>query len=197
MGWKLGGSAPFWGRESWVPSNAISLGLRPIHPYRVASWSIQPFGLGHATDTGRKLGGSTPLWGGEAGSPSKTMWPGPRPICIAKFHLDPSSSLATVHQRLRQTGQRTGQTGRQRFDSIGWTVLQTVAQKENTTMTVQIWWQWRNFFICLYASCFLAMMWGKLWQIFVIAISLSRVKENDNIDLISPTRGSNTIHTHI
>ena len=42
----------------------------------------------------------------------------------AKFRLDPSNSLATVHERYRQTGQ-----DRQRTDSIGRTVLQTVAQK--------------------------------------------------------------------
>jgi len=30
----------------------------------------------------------------------------------AKFYLDPSNRLATVHERLRQTGQ-TGQTDRQ------------------------------------------------------------------------------------
>jgi len=45
----------------------------------------------------------------------------------AKFHLDPSNHLATIHQRHRQTGQ-TGQTDRQRTDSIVQTVLQTVAQ---------------------------------------------------------------------
>jgi len=39
----------------------------------------------------------------------------------AKFHLDPSNRLATVHQRHRQD--------RQPSDSIGRTVLQTVAQK--------------------------------------------------------------------
>jgi len=58
----------------------------------------------------------------------------------AKFHLDPSSRLATIHQRYRQTDRqtdrhtdrqtdRTGQTDRQRSDSKGRTVLQTVAQK--------------------------------------------------------------------
>ena len=60
----------------------------------------------------------------------------------AKFHLDPSSRLATIHQRHRQTdriGQtdRTGQTDRQRSDSIRRTVLQTVAQsavKQNSTV---------------------------------------------------------------
>jgi len=47
----------------------------------------------------------------------------------AKFHLDPSSRLVTVHERHRQTD-RTGQTGpdRQRTDGIGRTVLQTVLQ---------------------------------------------------------------------
>ena len=45
----------------------------------------------------------------------------------AKFHLDPSIRLATVHERHRQAGQ-TGQD-RQRTDSIGRTVLQTVAQR--------------------------------------------------------------------
>ena len=39
----------------------------------------------------------------------------------AKFHLDPSNRLATVHERRRQD--------RQRPDSIWRTVLQTVAQK--------------------------------------------------------------------
>ena len=43
----------------------------------------------------------------------------------AKFHLDPSNRLATVHERDRQDRQ----TDRKRSDSIGRTVLQTVAQK--------------------------------------------------------------------
>jgi len=49
----------------------------------------------------------------------------------AKFHLDPSNRLATVHERHRQTGQ-TGQ----RPDSIGRTVLQTVAQKRGSTSVI-------------------------------------------------------------
>jgi len=43
----------------------------------------------------------------------------------AKFHLDPSNRLVTIHQRHRHTGQTD-----KRSDSIGRTVLQTVAQKE-------------------------------------------------------------------
>jgi len=46
----------------------------------------------------------------------------------AKFHLDPSNRLATVHEYHRQTD-RTGQA-RQRSDSIGRTVLQTVAKNQ-------------------------------------------------------------------
>jgi len=40
----------------------------------------------------------------------------------AKFDLDPFNRLATVHERYRQTGQRS--------DSVGRTVLQTVARLE-------------------------------------------------------------------
>jgi len=40
----------------------------------------------------------------------------------AKFHLDPSNRLATIHKRYRQTD-------RQRSDSMGRTVIQMVAQK--------------------------------------------------------------------
>ena len=49
---------------------------------------------------GQKLGGVS-VFGG-AGSPSNTMWPGPRQ---AKFHIDPSNRLATIHQRHRQDRQ--------------------------------------------------------------------------------------------
>ena len=63
--------------------------------------------------------------GDRARSPPNTMWTGQRPTCslLAKFHLDRSNGLATIHQRHRQTGQ-TDRTGK-RSDSIGWTVLQT------------------------------------------------------------------------
>jgi len=48
----------------------------------------------------------------------------------AKFHLDPSNRLATIHQRDRQNRQ-TGQ----RSDSIGRTVLQRVARKQRERAT--------------------------------------------------------------
>ena len=47
----------------------------------------------------------------------------------AKFDLESSNRLTTVHQRHRQD--RTDRTDRQRTDSIRRTVLQTVAQKRN------------------------------------------------------------------
>ena len=50
-----------------------------------------------------------------------------------KLHLDPYNRLATINVADRQTDRQTGQdsTGqdRQRSDSIGRTVLQTVGQK--------------------------------------------------------------------
>jgi len=58
----------------------------------------------------------------------RKMYCGHARLCVclsayhhAKFHLDPSNSLTTIHKRQRQTGQRS--------DSIGRTVLQTVVQK--------------------------------------------------------------------
>jgi len=60
------------------------------------------------------------LWGGGAGSPYNVA--GAQAYLRAKFHLDPSNRLATIHQRHRQTD-------RQRTHSIGRTVLQTVRPK--------------------------------------------------------------------
>ena len=70
---------------------------------------------------GRKLG-AVPLWGGELG-PHLTQCGQAEPYVRAKFHLDLSYRLATLHQRHRQDRQ-TGQQS----DGIGRTVLQTVAQ---------------------------------------------------------------------
>jgi len=75
-------------------------------------WDGRPFG--HNRHGPNSWGCSVSLSVGErAGSPSNTMWPGPRPT----WHLDPSSRLATIHQRYGQTGQ-TGQRSR----SVGRTV---------------------------------------------------------------------------
>jgi len=77
---------------------------------------------------GRNLGGCAPLGEGELG-PHLTQCGRAEAYLLAKFRLDPSNRLATVHERHRQTGQTDRQTDRQRTDSIGRTVLQTVAQK--------------------------------------------------------------------
>ena len=76
---------------------------------------------------GPKIGlGCAPLGEGELG-PHLTQCGQGRGYLHAKFHLDPSNRLATVHERQRQD--RTDRQDRQRTDSIGRTVLQTVAQK--------------------------------------------------------------------
>jgi len=52
---------------------------------------------------GPKIGGSAPFGGGGAGSPSNNVATA-EAYLHAKFHLDPSNRLATIHQRYRQTG---------------------------------------------------------------------------------------------
>jgi len=77
------------------------------------------------TDMGRKVGSCAPL-AGELGSHlTQCGW------CrglLASQVSSWSSRLATTYQRHRQDKQ-TGQTDRQRSDSIRQTVLQTVTQK--------------------------------------------------------------------
>ena len=77
---------------------------------------------------GRKLG-AVSLWGGELGHNVARA----KAYLHAKFHLDPSNRLATVHERHRQTD-RTGQ----RTDSIGRTVLQTIAPKNEARAMRQL-----------------------------------------------------------
>jgi len=69
---------------------------------------------------GRKFGGC-PFRGGEAGSPPNTMWP--PAYQVSSWSVQPFGHSARTSQ--------TGQT-RQRSDSIGRTVLQTVAQTLHT-----------------------------------------------------------------
>ena len=98
----------------------MSLGLRPtalpsgilIHP------AIWPQHI-----CVEKLGASSPFGGlGAQLGPNLTQCGQGRGYRHAKFHLNPSNHLATIHQRYRQTD-------RQRSDSIGRTILQTVTQK--------------------------------------------------------------------
>ena len=76
---------------------------------------------------GRKLG-VCPFKGGRAGSPSNTMWPGQRPTCVPSFIL----IRPTVWPQCTNVTDRQDRTDRKRSDSIGRTVLQTVAQKRDT-----------------------------------------------------------------
>ena len=119
MGRKLGALPTFdEGELHGSPSNTISLGSRPtflpsdslIHR---AIWSQQIWA---------ENWGLYPFGGGLAGSPSNTMWPGPRPTCMPSFILiRPTVWPQYTNVTDRQTGQWS--------DSIGRTVLQTVAQK--------------------------------------------------------------------
>jgi len=115
MGGKLGrGLCPLFCRAAGSPSSTMWPGPRPtsmpsailIHP---AVWPTR-----HEA----KIGGSTPFLG-------RGSWA----YLHAKFHLDASNRLATVHQTYRHDRQTDRQTDRLRSDSIGRIVLQTVAQK--------------------------------------------------------------------
>jgi len=77
----------------------------------------------------RKLRGAVPLLGG-AGSPSNTMWPGMRPTAMPGFILIhptvwPQYTNGTDRQDRTESTDKTGQ----RSNSLGRTVLQTVAPK--------------------------------------------------------------------
>jgi len=137
--------------SGWVSRHLTQCGQdRGLPPYQVASWSIQPFGHNRHRP---KIGGCCALFGD---SSSNTMWPGPRltsvpsgilihpaiwpqhtgwtvggccvpPPLEAGSHLTQcgwgqvsSWSTNVTDRQERQTGQRS--------DSIGRTVLQTVAQ---------------------------------------------------------------------
>ena len=71
---------------------------------------------------GQKYGGLCPFRGVRARSPSNTMWPGPRPTCMPSFIL----IRPTIWPQCTNV---TDSQDRQRSDSIGRTVLQTVAQR--------------------------------------------------------------------
>jgi len=102
-------------------------------------WHLDPSSDLVATDMDRKLSGAVPFGGGRAASPSNIMWPGTRPTCMPSFIL----IYPTVWPRSTNVTDRTDRQDRQRSDSIGRTVLQTVARKrnavENVTLLAKIW----------------------------------------------------------
>jgi len=104
---------------------------------------MQPFGR---NSNGPKIVGCAPLGEGELG-PHLTQCGQGRGLPAAKFHLDPSNRLDTVHERHRRN--RTDRQDRQQTDSIGRTVLQTVAQLSSiTTVEVLIDENWHPATIC-------------------------------------------------
>jgi len=86
-----------------------------LPPYQAASWSIQL--CGHNRHW-LKIGGCADFGGSWIRIQHNVARA--EAYLHAKFHLDPSNRLATIHQHHRQD--------RQRSYSIGQTVLQTVAQ---------------------------------------------------------------------
>ena len=122
MGRKLGALPPFW-RGGWVP---IEHKVAWAEAYLHTKWHHSPscrLANGH-NGHWPKIGCLCPFRGGGAGSPSNTMSRRNEAYLRTKWHLDPSNRLDTIHQRCRQD-----RTDRQQTDSIGRTVLQTVAQK--------------------------------------------------------------------
>jgi len=118
---KIGASAPFGEWELGPHLRQSRLGWC-LPPCQVASWSIQPFGHNRY---GPKIGGSATFWGRGSLVPIQHNVARAEAYLYAKFHLDPSNHLATIHQRHRQTDSQDIQ----RSDSIGRTILQTVTQK--------------------------------------------------------------------
>jgi len=121
MGQKIEGAlSPFRGGAAASPSNTMLLGSRPTSLYGILvhpaiwpqqiwaeNWGLCPFGEGGAV------------------SPCIKMWPGPRPTCVPSFML---IQPTVWPQHTNVTYRQDRLTDRQRSDSIGRTVLQTVAK---------------------------------------------------------------------
>jgi len=92
--------------------------------YLRSEWHIDPSSCLVTTDKGRKLGGCCAPFLGGAGSPSNTMWPRLRPTFMP--------SIILIHPAVwpQPTSQTDTQDKRERSDSIGQTILQTVTQKQ-------------------------------------------------------------------
>jgi len=137
-GLKIGGSAPFWRRGSWVPSRTMSPVPRPS--YLHAKWHFDPCSLLATINMGRKLGALLPFWGRGTGPPSNTKSPGLRPTSMPSgILIHPANAPQQIWAK--NLGRELcpfggGETGspsntmwpdrqdRQRSDSIRRTVLQ-------------------------------------------------------------------------
>jgi len=135
IGRKLGrGLCPFFGEGT------------PGSPSNIVAWTEAYGGiLIHAAIWPQQLWtenwmGLCPFGRGGARSPFSTMWPGPRPTCTPSFILiRPTIWPQCTNVTDRQTGQ-----DRQRSDSIGRTVLQTVAQKSYQWLFCNVYKLWCN-----------------------------------------------------
>jgi len=113
----------------WVDFSALTLliGQQEGHPAVNKSSAVAEMGDRLATvDMGRKVGGGIlcPFPLGGAGSPSNSVaWA--EAYLHTKWHLDPSSRLATIHNVTDRQDRQTGQQSH----SIGRPLLVTVAQK--------------------------------------------------------------------
>ena len=108
------------GRGAGSPSNKVAWAGAYIH----TKWHFNPSSHLAITDMRRKFG-AVPLWGAGAGPPSNTMWPGPRPTCMPSFTL----IHPTFWPQYTNVTDREDRQVRERSDSIGRTVLETVARK--------------------------------------------------------------------
>jgi len=89
--------------------------------YLRTKWHIDPTSRFATIHMGREVGLCLLFFGGGELGPHLTQCGRGRGLYMhAKFHRDPSNRLARIRQRYRQD--------RQRSDSVGRTVLQTVAQ---------------------------------------------------------------------
>ena len=131
MGRKLRGLCPFLG-EGELPQLCPHLTQRRLGgAYLPGGILIHPAVWPQQTWAGPKIGGYAPLVRGSW----VPIWHNAtraEAYLRAKFQLDPSNRLATIHLRYRQTDS-------QRSDSIGRTVLQTVSRSPNNQTQPQTW----------------------------------------------------------
>jgi len=127
MGRKVEGAAvPLSGGGARSPPSTMSPGPRPTS----IPWHLDPSSHLATTDMGRKLG-AVPLLGGTgSGSPS-AQWPGLRPTSVP-------SGIVMRSTIWPQYTNVTDKQDIQRSDSIGRTILQTVAQKLIKTQVTRL-----------------------------------------------------------
>jgi len=101
--WAEIGAVPllFWGEGAGFPSNTMSPGPWPTS---ILSGNLNPSSRLAIMDVGRKLGGRLCRFWRELGPHLHNV---AGAYLHATFHLDPSSRLATIHQRHRQDRQTT------------------------------------------------------------------------------------------